>query len=97
MIDPWSVEGQAWLKDNKNATHQPLRPRWHQLIGIYRTVERVFKKQPMLLMDSVGLGKTMQVLGAIACLAYFHQVYEIKDKFPGDFGEQCDSDTTILF
>lgn len=86
-IDPWSEEGQAWLKDDTNTSRQALRPRWHQLVGIYRTVERAFECKPVLLMDGVGLGKTLQVLGAIACLAYYRRVYETKGNFPGDFRE----------
>lgn len=86
MIDPWSEEGQAWLNVTP-ARRQELKPRWHQLVGIYRQIERAFEGKPVLLMDGVGLGKTLQVLGAIACLAYYQQFFVSKGHFPGDFGE----------
>ena len=41
-------------------------------------LQRAFDGNPILLMDGVGIGKTFQVIGFIACLAY---------KFPGTFGE----------
>ena len=44
-------------------------------------LEQAFEGKLVLLMDGVGLGKTMQVLGAICCLAYYRQVYDAKGKF----------------
>ncbi|KAI5993055.1 hypothetical protein F5J12DRAFT_698839, partial [Pisolithus orientalis] len=61
---------------------------WHQLIGIYCMLESVFKGKPILLMDGVGLGKTLQVLGVIVCLTYYWYVYMKKKAFPGDFAGQ---------
>lgn len=86
LISPWSEEGQAWLK-NESSARQPLRPRWHQLVGILRMLERAFDGQPVLLMDGVGLGKTLQALGAIACLAYYRECFKSMGHFPGMFGE----------
>lgn len=96
LIDPWSAEGQTWLKDSTKGQH-PLKPRWHQLVGIYRMLQRIFENKPVLLMDGVGLGKTMQAVGAIACLTYYRKHFEVKKQFPGDFGEYFgDSDIQIL-
>ena len=52
MIDPWSEEGQVFLQ-NSDSGHKPLTPQWHQLVGIYRMLERVFDGKPVLLMDGV--------------------------------------------
>ncbi|KAI6144170.1 P-loop containing nucleoside triphosphate hydrolase protein, partial [Pisolithus thermaeus] len=84
LMDPWSQDGQAWLNSATLKRHE-LEPRWHQLVGIYRMLERTFEGKPVLLMDGVGLGKTLQVLGTIACLAYYSHVYKEKGTFPGDF------------
>ncbi|KAF9219651.1 hypothetical protein BS17DRAFT_769871 [Gyrodon lividus] len=84
VVDAWSNEGQQCLKD-ANSGRQPLIPRWHQLVGIYRTLERVFKDKPLLLMDSVGLGKTLQAVRAIACMAYYRECFRTKGTFPGHF------------
>lgn len=85
-IAPWSDSGQAWLCDPLKG-RVPLRPRWHQLVGILRILERTFNGEPVLLMDGVGIGKTLQVVGAIACLAYYHRYYSKNNHFPGIFSE----------
>ncbi|KAF9222830.1 hypothetical protein BS17DRAFT_836018 [Gyrodon lividus] len=33
IIEPWSKEGAAWLA-NPESRREPLRPQWHQLVGI---------------------------------------------------------------
>lgn len=85
-IEPWSPEGVAWLADPKSS-REPLQPRWHQLVGIYRMLQRAFEDEPVLLMDGVGIGKTFQVIGFIACLAFFRSCYETHGRFPGAFGK----------
>ncbi|KIK74159.1 hypothetical protein PAXRUDRAFT_176509, partial [Paxillus rubicundulus Ve08.2h10] len=87
-VDAWSKEGQAWLKDKKKG-RQPLVPRWHQLVGIYRVLERAFEGKPVLLMDGVGLGKTLQGIGAVACLAYYKECFDAKGSYPGHFSKLC--------
>lgn len=84
-INPWSEEGEKWLGDT-NSAREPLRPRWHQLVGIFRMLQRAFDGMPVLLMDGVGIGKTFQVIGFLACLAYYHRFYAKNSKFPGHFG-----------
>lgn len=86
QITAWTPEGRKWL-DDPASPRQRLRPRWHQLVGIFRMLQRAFEGRPVLLMDGVGLGKTLQVLGAVACLAWYTEYYEHHKKFPGHFGE----------
>ncbi|KAI6154544.1 P-loop containing nucleoside triphosphate hydrolase protein [Pisolithus tinctorius] len=83
-IEPWSEEGEAWLND-PTTTREPLQARWHQLVGILRMLQRAFDGQPVLLMDGVGIGKTFQVLGFIACLSWFRRHFDTHGKFPGAF------------
>jgi hypothetical protein len=40
-----------------------------------------------MLMDGVGVGKTMQAVGLIACLAHYREHYRKHGKFPGKFGK----------
>jgi hypothetical protein len=87
-IDPWSEEGQLWL-DNPTSPAQILSPRWHQLVGILRLIDRVLNGEPVMLMDGVGVGKTMQAVGLIACLAHYREHYRKHGKFPGKFGKSC--------
>jgi hypothetical protein len=65
----------------------PFSPRWHQLIGILRLVQRAFEGEPMLLMDEVGIGKSLQVIAVPVVLAYFREFYDKHSRFPGAFGE----------
>lgn len=65
---------------------RPLSPRWHQLVGIVKIVFQAFKGEPLMLMDQVGVGKTMQLVGAIVILAFFRDFYVENKRFPGGFG-----------
>ncbi|KAI5982172.1 P-loop containing nucleoside triphosphate hydrolase protein [Pisolithus albus] len=84
VIEPWTDEGEKWLK-NPDSGRQPLHARWHQLVGILRMMQRAFQGEAVLLMDGVGIGKTFQVIGFIACLAWFRSHFEAHKKFPGSF------------
>ncbi|KAI6116603.1 P-loop containing nucleoside triphosphate hydrolase protein [Pisolithus croceorrhizus] len=83
-IEPWTDEGEAWLS-NPESGREPLRARWHQLVGILRMLQRAFQGEAVLLMDGVGIGKTFQVIGFIACLAWFRSHFAAHKKFPGSF------------
>ncbi|KAF9220462.1 hypothetical protein BS17DRAFT_852177 [Gyrodon lividus] len=48
-------------------------------------LEWVFEDKPLLLMDGVGLGKTLQAVRAIACMAYYWECFRTKGTFPGHF------------
>ncbi|KAG2366148.1 hypothetical protein BDR07DRAFT_1373763 [Suillus spraguei] len=85
-IDLWSEEGQQWL-DNPTSPTQNLAPRWHQLVGILRLIDRVLDCKPVMLMDGIGVGKTMQAVGLIACLAHYREYYRKHGKFPGKFAQ----------
>jgi hypothetical protein len=56
-INPWSEVGEKWPA-LESSPQEVLKPRWHQLVGILRMLERAFQNQPVLLMDCVGIGKT---------------------------------------
>ena len=91
-IDPWSKEFEEWTKEQL-ASAQPegrtLTPRWHQLVGILKMLINTFEGRPVLLMDEVGVGKTLQVLGYIAMRAYLYEAHEQQGGYPGLFGEYC--------
>ncbi|KAG2365352.1 P-loop containing nucleoside triphosphate hydrolase protein [Suillus spraguei] len=87
VISPWSEAGQAWLDDPLNDA-PVLAPRWHQLVGILKMVDRALLGEPVMLMDGVGIGKTMQAVGVIACLAHYHDFYLMHGTFPGKFASR---------
>jgi hypothetical protein len=81
--DPWV--DLDWFSNPSHVS--PFGPRWHQLQGILRMVERAFEGKPVLLMDEVGLGKTLQVVAVIAILAFYREHFGKYSRFPGIFGE----------
>jgi hypothetical protein len=82
--DPWISEHMGWFKDPANGS--PLVPRWHQLLGIFKMVKASFAGNPILLMDEVGLGKTLQAVGVIATHAFYREFHTQHKRFPGAFG-----------
>ncbi|KAG8739125.1 hypothetical protein FRC10_006123 [Ceratobasidium sp. 414] len=54
-------------------------PKWHQIVGVIAILEGAFTKElgdrprPTLLCDDVGLGKTLQIIGAISMLAHLQE------------------------
>ena len=44
-----------------------------------------FIAEPVVLMDEVGLGKTLQIIAIVACLAYYRDYYHQKKYIPGAF------------
>ncbi|KAG1837021.1 P-loop containing nucleoside triphosphate hydrolase protein [Suillus tomentosus] len=77
--DPWTEDGDTWLKENG----EPLALRWHQLVGLVKMVKNAFGGTPILLMDEVGLGKTIQVTALIAVLSFYREFYTMHHCFPG--------------
>ena len=84
-VDPWKKE--LWNKFVASGKGAELRPRWHQLVGIVKIMHHVIEGKPLLLMDQVGVGKTLQIVGAITTYALFHRYYQANGKFPGEFGK----------
>jgi hypothetical protein len=79
-----------WTDSEYMAANQqklrPLSPRWHQLVGIVKIVTQAFKGEPLMLMDQVGVGKTLQLVGAVVVLNFFRDFYKKSGRFPGTFG-----------
>ncbi|KAH9008002.1 hypothetical protein EDB84DRAFT_1281323 [Lactarius hengduanensis] len=65
---------------------EPLSLRWHQLVGVVKMMECALTSQPVLLMDDVGLGKTIQVLAFFCVLAYYRDYYRAEKTYPGLWG-----------
>jgi hypothetical protein len=86
VFDPWTNEGNKFYANEQNTC--PLIPKWHQLVGIAKMVTLSFDAKPTLLMDEVGLGKTLQVAGFIAVITYFREFYKQYKCFPGHFSKQ---------
>ncbi|KAH9851161.1 hypothetical protein C2E23DRAFT_692139, partial [Lenzites betulinus] len=83
-LDAWSEEGLAALRVE---TAVPLGPRWHQWVGIVKIMDNLFDKKNILIMDDVGVGKTLQAVGAIAMYEYQRLHYKTHGKYTERFGE----------
>jgi len=92
--DPWDAEDASWFGE-ESADRVPLELRWHQLVGVVRMMDQFFLPADeraeevvpsILLMDEVGLGKTLQVAAVVAFIIHFRDYYDKHGKFPGKYG-----------
>lgn len=65
---------------------QPFALRWYQLVGVVKMVECALTSRPLLIMDDVGLGKTIQVLAFFAVMAYYRKYHSEVKRYPGIWG-----------
>ncbi|KAG9098557.1 hypothetical protein FRC06_006228 [Ceratobasidium sp. 370] len=60
-------------------TKAAARPKWHQVAGVLAILKGAFTAKlgrparPTMLCDDVGLGKTLQIIGAISMIAHMHE------------------------
>ena len=89
LHNPW--DHPAFFRNvTNNPRISPLTPRWYQLMGILKGLDLAFSGKPLLLMDGVGFGKTLQLAGIFVMLKWFRDYYAQYGDFPGDFGEFFD-------
>ena len=81
------VSGDLGELESSATTTEGTSLRWHQLVGTVRALERAATSDPVLLMDDVGLGKTVQVIAIFAMLAFYREYYKKNKRYPGDWGE----------
>lgn len=62
-----------------------LNVREHQLAGIHKILSNAFLGRGLLLMDEVGLGKTLQLIAAMIIMVAFREHFLKTGDFPGDF------------
>lgn len=70
----------------QDVAKEPFSLRWHQLVGLTKMVESALTSSPILLMDDVGIGKTLQVIALFATLAYYRSYHSQTNKYPGIWG-----------
>lgn len=89
-LDPWDSRHAGLFKTGEGLI--PLRPRWHQLVGVMKMLSDMFEGKTVLLMDEVGLGKTLQAVALICMVEFFRNYYKAHHTFPGEFGKHFDLD-----
>ncbi|KAI1792052.1 hypothetical protein LXA43DRAFT_888351, partial [Ganoderma leucocontextum] len=82
-VNPWDQT--KWAKFVKTEQALKFGPRWHQLVGITKMCELIIKGKPLLLMDQVGVGKTLQIVGAIVMYPMLRAYYQRNKRFPPQF------------
>ncbi|KAI9056739.1 hypothetical protein FKP32DRAFT_1585261 [Trametes sanguinea] len=80
--DPWSDAGREALKAPNAAD---LTPFWHQWIGIMKIVDNMMDGKNILLMDQVGVGKTLQATGALAMYEWLRVHKQTRGDYPTRF------------
>jgi hypothetical protein len=67
-------------------TMQPFAMKWHQLVAVVKMMECALTSLPVMLMDDVGIGKTLEVIAFFAVLAYYRKFYSETKRYPGIWG-----------
>ncbi|KAL7283875.1 hypothetical protein ACG7TL_001145 [Trametes sanguinea] len=80
--DPWSDTGREALK---SANAADLKPFWHQWVGLLKISDNMMAGKNVLLMDQVGVGKTMQAVGMIAMYEWLRVNKETRGQYPTRF------------
>ncbi|KAL7280993.1 hypothetical protein ACG7TL_004295 [Trametes sanguinea] len=78
--DPWSPAGQEALND---PSAPDLRPFWHQWVGVTKIMLNMMNKKSTFVFDQVGVGKTMQAIGAIAMYEWLRLYCTAHHQYPG--------------
>ena len=84
LHDPW--DHPEYFDDLTNPDIEPLSPRWNQLVGVIKGLTLMFEGKPLLLMDGVGFGKTLQLVAIFSMLVFFREEFIKNGRFPGMFG-----------
>ncbi|KAH9846753.1 hypothetical protein C2E23DRAFT_743355, partial [Lenzites betulinus] len=81
--NPWTPEGRQALESTYAV---PLCPFWHQWVGLTKIIDNMSHNRNVLIMDQVGVGKTLQAVGAIAMYEWLRSYNEQKKTYPPRWG-----------
>ena len=71
------ISGDLGELETSTMTTEGTPLQWYQLVRTVRALEQVATSEPVLLMDNVGLGKTMQVITIFAMLAFYWAFFKV--------------------
>ncbi|KAL7283873.1 hypothetical protein ACG7TL_001143 [Trametes sanguinea] len=80
--DPWTEAGREALRSPNAAD---LKPFWHQWVGVLKIVDNMMSGKNLMLMDQVGVGKTMQAVGTLAMYEWLRVNKEKRGHYPTRF------------
>ncbi|KAI9060334.1 hypothetical protein FKP32DRAFT_1542386, partial [Trametes sanguinea] len=81
--DPWTESGRQALASPNAAD---LKPFWHQWVGVLKIVDNMMGRKNLMLMDQVGVGKTLQAVGTLAMYEWLRVNKEKRGQYPIRFG-----------
>ncbi|GJE99781.1 hypothetical protein PsYK624_160520 [Phanerochaete sordida] len=81
--DTWTEQEDPAPEDHK----VPAELKWHQVVGLRRMAEAMMAHKSLLVLDEVGVGKTLQVLALIAYRILCFRSVEVHNKLCGDFAK----------
>ncbi|KAI9061516.1 hypothetical protein FKP32DRAFT_1543162, partial [Trametes sanguinea] len=84
--DPWTDSGRKALA---GANAAELKPFWHQWVGVLKIVDNMMAGKNLLLMDQVGVGKTLQAVGTITMYEWLRVNKEKRGQYPARFGKSA--------
>ncbi|KAI9062330.1 hypothetical protein FKP32DRAFT_1535605, partial [Trametes sanguinea] len=92
--DPWTESGRQALA-SPNAAE--LKPFWHQWVGLLKIVDNLMDGKNLMLMDQVGVGKTLQAVGTLAMYEWLRVHKDSRGQYPARFGQYKKYDLTREF
>ncbi|KAI9057595.1 hypothetical protein FKP32DRAFT_1583634 [Trametes sanguinea] len=84
--DPWTESGRKALASSSAAD---LKPFWHQWVGVLKIVDNMMDRKNLMLMDQVGVGKTLQAVGTLAMYEWLRVNKETRGQYPARFRKLC--------
>lgn len=77
-------DSEQWKQVLADAAEVALVPHWHQLVGVLKILVTHGTVNAMMVMDQVGIGKTMQAIGVLAMRWVLIKAQKEKAKLPGE-------------
>ncbi|OSC96289.1 hypothetical protein PYCCODRAFT_1348985, partial [Trametes coccinea BRFM310] len=84
--DPWTESGRKALASPSAAD---LKPFWHQWVGVLKIVDNMMDGKNLMLMDQVGVGKTLQAVGTLAMYEWLRVSKETRGQYPARFQQSA--------
>lgn len=82
-LRPHTAEWQEQIQLGNGDRFENLTLRWHQMVHLLVCHDLLLQGLPMLNMDSVGLGKTIEACASIGYIEFGRQYWEKHGQWPG--------------
>ena len=83
QLTPHTAEWEEQIQLGQGDRFESLTLRWHQMVHLLTCHDLLLKGVPMLNMDSVGLGKTIEACASIGYIEFGRQYWDKHGQWPG--------------